>query len=64
MMSLYTREEVSLHDKRDDCWIIVHGKVYDVTNWLSKHPGGGDVIFNYAGQDATVEKLKIYYDNI
>ena len=53
-MPLYTHKSVSFHDKRDDCWIIIHSKVYEVTDWLKKHPGGQDIIFNYAGQDTTV----------
>jgi len=50
----YTREEVAQHKKYKDCWIILHGEVYNVTEWLAKHPGGGTVLFHYAGQDASV----------
>ena len=31
---VYSRSEVARHSTRDDCWIIIGGKVYDVTNWL------------------------------
>eukprot|EP01090_Pellita_catalonica_P021948 TRINITY_DN8358_c0_g1_i1.p1 TRINITY_DN8358_c0_g1~~TRINITY_DN8358_c0_g1_i1.p1 ORF type:complete len:452 (-),score=53.22 TRINITY_DN8358_c0_g1_i1:60-1376(-) len=47
-----TWEEVAKHDKRDDAWIVLNQKVYDVTQWAPKHPGGR-VILRYAGQDAT-----------
>jgi len=40
------------HNKRDDCWLMIDGKAYDISNWISKHPGG-DVILSYAGMDAT-----------
>ena len=33
-------------------WIIVKGKVYDVTDFAVKHPGGR-VIYTYGGKDAT-----------
>jgi L-lactate dehydrogenase (cytochrome) len=37
----------------DDLWIVIHGKVYDLTNFLPEHPGGPRIILKYAGQDAT-----------
>jgi cytochrome b involved in lipid metabolism len=27
-------EEVAKHNSRDSCWVIVHGKAYDVTEFL------------------------------
>ncbi|KAK8944096.1 Cytochrome b5 [Platanthera zijinensis] len=48
----YSMDEVCLHNKRDDCWIIVKNKVYDVTPYVEEHPGG-DAILNHAGNDST-----------
>ena len=50
----YTRAEVALHKKPQDLWIIIDGKVYDVTNWLKYHPGGKKLLQHYGGEDATV----------
>lgn len=36
-----------------DCWVIIHDKVYDLTKFLPEHPGGIRVITRWAGQDAT-----------
>ncbi|CRL02686.1 CLUMA_CG015833, isoform A [Clunio marinus] len=47
-------EEVSDHDCSDDCWIIIYDRVYDVTNFLSKHPGGDNVFMEHAGRDCTI----------
>ena len=30
----YTVDEVRPHNNKDDCWIIIHDKVYDVTAFL------------------------------
>lgn len=48
----YTKAEVSLHNKRTDCWIIIKNKVYDVTSYVEEHPGG-DAILAHAGDDST-----------
>ncbi|KAL9117545.1 MAG: hypothetical protein Q9187_005919 [Circinaria calcarea] len=46
-------EEVAKHNSRDDCWVIIHGKAYDVTDFMPEHPGGPNIILKYAGKDAT-----------
>jgi len=50
--SKYTWGEVKLHNNLDDCWIVVHGKVYDVTSWAPRHPGGS-ILISGAGRDST-----------
>ena len=49
------REEVAQHNNKDDCWIIISGKVYDITEWAPHHPGGAGIARMYAGKDATPE---------
>ena len=34
--------ELDKHAKPDDCWIVVNGKVYDLTAFAPNHPGGPD----------------------
>ena len=48
-----TDEELKKHNRYDDLWISIHGKVYDVTDWVKEHPGGDVPILDLAGQDAT-----------
>lgn len=48
-----TIAEISKHDNKDDCWVIIHGKAYDVTEFLPSHPGGQKIILRYAGKDCT-----------
>ncbi|ODV77823.1 cytochrome b2, mitochondrial precursor [Suhomyces tanzawaensis NRRL Y-17324] len=46
-------EEVQKHNTKDDCWVVIHGKAYDVSKFIDEHPGGSAIILKYAGKDAT-----------
>ncbi|XP_074283284.1 acyl-lipid (9-3)-desaturase-like [Silene latifolia] len=48
-----TKEELKTHNKKDDVWISIYGKIYNVTNWANHHPGGELPLLYYSGQDAT-----------
>ncbi|KAJ2979457.1 hypothetical protein NUW58_g7193 [Xylaria curta] len=45
--------EVAKHNKTDDCWVVINNNIWDVTDWLGKHPGGQQVIFDHAGGNAS-----------
>ncbi|CAG8982946.1 hypothetical protein HYALB_00003524 [Hymenoscyphus albidus] len=47
--------QVAEHNSKESCWVIIHGKAYDVTEFLPEHPGGPKIILKYAGKDATEE---------
>jgi len=51
----YPPAEVSKHNKKEDCWIMLQGRVLNVTGFLDSHPGGVQAIMNFAGKDATAE---------
>ncbi|KAK7395378.1 hypothetical protein VNO78_15930 [Psophocarpus tetragonolobus] len=50
---VYTLAQVSEHNNSKDCWLIIDGKVYNVTKFLDDHPGGDDVMLSSTGKDAT-----------
>ncbi|KAI4311425.1 hypothetical protein MLD38_036324 [Melastoma candidum] len=50
---LHSFEEVSKHNNKNDCWLIISGKVYDVTSFLDDHPGGDEVLITATEKDAT-----------
>ncbi|KAK3713621.1 hypothetical protein LTR37_008315 [Vermiconidia calcicola] len=59
----FTRQEIEKHDKEDDCWLVVDGKVYDATSVLSWHPGGKAAVLGHAGkvhQDTSDEFASIH----
>lgn len=48
-------EEVRKHSDRKDCWLVISGKVYDVTAFMDEHPGGDEVLLACTGKDATAD---------
>lgn len=53
-MPTFKWEEIQKHNLRTDKWLVIDRKVYNITKWSSRHPGGHRVIGHYAGEDATV----------
>ncbi|KAJ4157927.1 uncharacterized protein LMH87_008482 [Akanthomyces muscarius] len=45
--------ELRRHSSSDSCWIVVDGQVYDMTSFAPNHPGGAQIIYRYAGKDAS-----------
>ena len=45
--------EVARHCHPHDLWLIVDGKVYDVSEFVDEHPGGVDALLKRPGQDNT-----------
>src|SRR3989338_308399 len=55
-LETYTLEQVARHDTEDSCWVIINGRVFDVTTFLYDHPGGIDMLLDHAGDvDASQE---------
>ncbi|XP_047342629.1 cytochrome b5-like [Impatiens glandulifera] len=53
MASLLAFDDVIKHNKNKDCWVIISGKVYDVSEYMAEHPGGPEVLVSATGQDGT-----------
>lgn len=46
----FTMDEIKKHGNEDSPWVIIHGAVYDMTEFQLDHPGGPDVLQDIAGQ--------------
>ena len=46
-------EQMAKHTTKSDCWVVVVGQVFNVTNFLGQHPCGELAILTFAGKDAT-----------
>ncbi|KAI7902012.1 uncharacterized protein BX663DRAFT_474668 [Cokeromyces recurvatus] len=53
MSKVYSIEEVAKHNNEKSLWVIFNDRVYDITEFVQDHPGGDDVILEYAGKDIT-----------
>uniref|UniRef100_A0A8L2Q7E2 Cytochrome b5 type B n=1 Tax=Rattus norvegicus TaxID=10116 RepID=A0A8L2Q7E2_RAT len=52
-VTYYRLEEVAKRNTAEETWMVIHGRVYDITRFLSEHPGGEEVLLEQAGADAT-----------
>ena len=46
-------EELATHHTPEDCWVGIHGCVYDLTEFAEEHPAGAQSILKLGGQDGT-----------
>ena len=49
----YTMAQVAKHATSSSCWSAINGSVYDLTQWLSQHPGGASPIRSICGRDGS-----------
>ncbi|ODQ82544.1 hypothetical protein BABINDRAFT_159110 [Babjeviella inositovora NRRL Y-12698] len=51
---LFSSSELASHNTATDCWVSLNNrKIYNVADFLEDHPGGADLILEYAGKDIT-----------
>ncbi|GAC1465877.1 MAG: bifunctional P-450/NADPH--P450 reductase [Chloroflexota bacterium] len=49
----YDWEEILKHDKSGDFWIVFRDGIYDVSEWMYRHPGGAEILIDAWGHDVT-----------
>merc|ERR1712216_938701 len=48
-------EELKKHSTEKDLWLLIGGKVFDVTEYQDEHPGSDSILHDIKGRDATCE---------
>jgi cytochrome b involved in lipid metabolism len=48
-----TIAETAKHNRGNDCYIIVNDKIYNITTYFGKHPGGNKIMFAYCGKETS-----------
>jgi cytochrome b involved in lipid metabolism len=51
--TIYTMADVQKHNSGASCWTAIDGNVYDVTSWITQHPGGEAPILSLCGIDGS-----------
>merc|ERR1719356_1622305 len=51
--TLLSMEDVAKHNTKQDCWVVLYGKAWDLTKFARAHPGGSKLIYDNGGMDAT-----------
>jgi cytochrome b involved in lipid metabolism len=52
-LRVISKEELAKHDNKDSCWKAIHGKVYDVTDYIPDHPTPPVVMYEWCGKEST-----------
>jgi len=52
-LETYSIADVAMHASKESCWTAVDGSVYDLTLFISQHPGGESNIMKICGIDGT-----------
>ncbi|RMD40359.1 hypothetical protein DV735_g4786, partial [Chaetothyriales sp. CBS 134920] len=45
------RAEVEAHNSAESCYVTIGDRVFDVTDFLEDHPGGSELVLEFAGKD-------------
>jgi len=45
--------EVAAHNTSKSCYVTMGTRVFDVTDFIDSHPGGGELVLEYGGKDVT-----------
>ena len=45
--------ELAKHNTRNNCWLLINNKVYDVSSYIDAHPGAASTIIPVCGKEAT-----------
>lgn len=53
----YTLAQVAAHETRDDLWIVIDEKAYDITHLVASHPGGVGPLVAMAGKVVAINPI-------
>ncbi len=54
-LPVFSSAEIAMHATESDCWTSIEGQVYNLTSFISEHPGGKRAILELCGRDGSVD---------
>ncbi|KAM0752221.1 acyl-CoA dehydrogenase NM domain-like protein [Meredithblackwellia eburnea MCA 4105] len=64
MSKVIATDQVASHNSNNDAWLIIDGKVYDVTKFADDHPGGKKILLRVAGTDCSEQFHKFHSPSV
>lgn len=52
-LPIFRWEQIRQHDLPGDKWLVIERRVYDISRWAQRHPGGSRLIGHHGAEDAT-----------
>jgi len=62
-VNYYTLQQVQTHNTASNCWTAINNKVYNLTPFISTHPGGSTAIIGLCGTNGTAAFLAQHSGN-
>ncbi|KAK2100351.1 Fatty acid desaturase 3 [Saguinus oedipus] len=53
-LPIFCWEQIRAHDQPGDKWLVIERRVYDISRWEQRHPGGSRLIGHHGAEDATL----------
>ena len=47
----FLQSELASHNSEKSCWVTIGTRVFDLSDFVDSHPGGGDLVLRYGGKD-------------
>jgi 4-hydroxysphinganine ceramide fatty acyl 2-hydroxylase len=53
ILPTYLQSDLASHNNEKSCWVTIGTRVFDVTDFVESHPGGGELVLEHGGKDIT-----------
>uniref|UniRef100_A0A2K5SAW6 Fatty acid desaturase 3 n=1 Tax=Cebus imitator TaxID=2715852 RepID=A0A2K5SAW6_CEBIM len=62
-LPIFCWEQIRAHDQPGDKWLVIERRVYDISRWEQRHPGGSRLIGHHGAEDAT-DAFRVFHQDL